>query len=377
MFLVNVPIVVWDSIGAFALVPDSKNPTAERPDPLGAVLSIAGLGLLLWAIIEAPTRGWTVGVRGRGRLASLLVLGGFIAWESHSQPPDAEAQVLRERRFSIAAAGESLGIFGLFGALFELTQFLQFDLGLSPFQAGLRILPMAGVLIVVAATSPLLVRVIGNKFTIAAGLGAAVGGLWQISTAFGHAATYGDVVPGLLLIGVGAGLLMPTATNSVVGSVPQGDAGVGSATNVVAIQVGGALGVAVIGSLLSTRYQNHLRSSLGVRPVPTTVLHTILGSLGGALAVAKSLSGATGELLAHAARAVFISGMNVSLLVGAMVGFGGVVLVLVLMPSRPLPQQSAVNTVSAGQDDQQRSARDVAPEEEASVASAAGIAADR
>ena len=126
---------------------------------------------------------------------------------------------------------------------------------------------------------------------------------------------------------------MPTATNSVVGSVPQGDAGVGSASNVVAIQVGGALGVAVIGSVLATRYQNHITAALTAHHVPAAVLHTILGSIGGALTVATSAGGATGALLAHAARSAFISGVGVSMLAGAFVALAGALLVLARLPS--------------------------------------------
>ena len=138
----------------------------------------------------------------------------------------------------------------------------------------------------------------------------------------------------MLLIGLGAGLLLPTATNSVVGSVPQGDSGIGSATNAVALQVGGALGVAVIGSVMSTRYQDHMTAALAGRHVPAAAAHTILGSLGGALAVAGSVGGATGALLAHAARAAFMSGNEMSLAVGAAVALGGAVLVLARLPSR-------------------------------------------
>jgi hypothetical protein len=127
---------------------------------------------------------------------------------------------------------------------------------------------------------------------------------------------------------------MPTATNSVVGSVPQGDAGVGSATNVVAIQVGGALGVAVIGSLLATRYQNHIASALAARHVPGAAMHTILGSFGGALAVATRAGGTTGALLAHAARTAFMSGVEVSMAAGALVALAGALLVLARLPSR-------------------------------------------
>ena len=239
-----------------------------------------------------------------------------------------------DRRFSVAAAAEVLGVFGLLGGLFVLTQFLQFDLGLSPLQAGLRILPMAAVLGVSAPLAPLLGRVIGLKFTVAAGLAAVSGGLWQMSAVSAVTTTYQDVLPGLLLVGLGAGLLLPTATNSVVGSVPQGDSGTGSASNAVALQVGGALGVAVIGSVLSTRYQDHMTTALAGRHLPAAAVQTILGSLGGALAVAARAGGATGALLAHAARAAFMSGTEIALAVGAAVALGGVVLVLARLPLR-------------------------------------------
>ena len=128
-------------VGTLVLVPDSKNPAVERPDPVGVVLSVAGLGLLLWAIIEGPTQGWaSTDVIGAG-VASLIVIGAFIAWESHSRHPMLKPGLFADRRFSTAAAAECLGLFGLAGALFVVTQFLQFDLGLSPLQAGLRILP--------------------------------------------------------------------------------------------------------------------------------------------------------------------------------------------------------------------------------------------
>ena len=267
-------------------MPGSKNPAASSPDPAGALLSIAGLGLLLWAIIEAPAHGWaSAQVAGAG-LASLAVLGIFVAWEARSRHPMLKLGFFCDRRFSIAAAGECLGIFGLLGALFLQTQMLQFDLGYSPLQAGLRILPVAAVLCVSAPLSPVVARVIGIKFTVAAGLAAIAGGLWQNSAVSTAAAHYAAFVPGMLLIGLGAGLLLPTATNSVVGAVPQGESGIGSAANAVALQVGGALGVAVIGSVLSTRYQDHMTAALAGQHLPAAATHAILGSLGGALTVA-------------------------------------------------------------------------------------------
>ncbi len=343
IFLVNVPIVIAAFGGAMVLLPDSKNPDADRPDPAGAALSIAGLGLLLWAIIEGPTKGWSsVSVVGVGAL-SIAALAGFIAWEAHTDHPMLNLAFFRDRRFSIAAASESLGIFGLMGVLFLQTQFLQFDLGYSPLQAGLRILPTAAMICLSAPLSPIIARRIGIKLTVAAGLAAIAGGLWQISAASTPAATYEAVVPGLLLIGLGAGLLLPTATNSVVGSVPQGDSGIGSATNTVALQVGGALGVAVIGSAMLTRYQSHITAALAGRHVPVAATHTIIGSLGGALTVAGRVGGTTGPVLARAARAAFMSGMQGSLEVGALIALAGALLVLARLPSRtsqPSPDPS-------------------------------------
>src|SRR5450755_274381 len=348
IFLLNVPIAIAAFAGAVLLVPDSKNPAVDRPDPGGAVLSIAGLGLLLWAIIEGPTEGWTSASVVGVAVAGVAVLGAFITWEAHSRHPMLSLGFFRNRSFSVAAASESLGIFGLLGALFLQTQFLQFVLGDSPLEAGLRILPTAAMICISAPLSPIVAGRVGIKFTVAASLAAIAGGLWQISAASTVTTTYGDVLTGLLLIGLGAGLLLPTATNSVVGSVPQGDSGIGSAVNTTALQVGGALGVAVIGSAMLTRYQNHMTAALTGRHIPTAAMHTIIGSLGGALAVANRAGAATGPLLARTARAAFMSGMQISLEIGALIALAGALLVLTVYPREPRPHhQIPPRTASA------------------------------
>ena len=337
IFIVNVPIALCAFLGALAVVPDSKSTAGERPDPGGALFSIAGLGLLLWAIIEAPMKGWTDGtVIGTG-LGSLVVLAVFVAWEDRSEHPMLKLGLLADRRFSMAAAAEGLGTFGLLGGLFLQTQVLQFDLGYSALQAGLRILPVAALLVVSAPLSPALARLVGVKLTVAAALVAIATGLCWNSAVSSATASYMDFVPGMLLVGLGAGLLLPTATNSVVGSVPQGDSGVGSASNAVALQVGGALGVAVIGSVLSTRYQDRMSAVIAGRHVPPGATQAILGSLGGALAVAKAVGGATGTALSETARAAFMSGNKTAIAVGAGVALGGGALALFRLPGGRAP----------------------------------------
>ena len=337
VFFVNVPLVVLGALAAWRVVPESRNPAADPPDPLGSLLSIAGLGLVLWAIIEAPTRGWTAASVVMVGIAGLAALALFIVWEARSSHPMLKLRFFRSRRFSTAVAALFLGLLPLFGALFVLTQVLQFDLSYSPLAAGVRVLPVAGMIAVVAPFSTQAVRAVGSKITAGTGLAAVAGGLWWASDASTASATYGAFLPSMLLIGVGFGLLMPTAADSVLGSLPREEAGVGSGTYGVAIQVGGALGVAVIGSMLSTRYQHRITSTLAPYHLPSAVLHTITGSLGGALGVAATVGGDTGALLAHTARIAFMSGGHVAMAAGAVVAAAAAVLVLIALPARPAP----------------------------------------
>lgn len=334
VFLVNVPLLIVGVVAARRLVPESRNPAADRPDPAGAVLSIVGMGLLLWAIIEAPTRGWTSAIVVLAGSAAVATLATFIGWERRCDHPMLRLRFFESRSFSAAIGALLLGLFALAGSLFVITQILQFDLGFSPLQAGVRILPMAALIAIAAPLSTLIARVAGTKATAAAGLAAIAGGLWWGADSSTVSATYSDVLRGMLLAGFGAGLLLPTAANSVLGSIPRAEAGIGSGTYGVAIQIGSALGVAVIGSALSTRYQNHLTSALAAHRVPEPVLHTITGSLGGALGVASAVGGLLGALLAHAARAAFMSGVHLSLGFGALAAGVAALLVLAALPSR-------------------------------------------
>jgi len=334
VFLINVPIAVGGLACAIPLIPESKNSRALRPDLVGALLSIAGLGLVLWALIEAPVRGWSSTLVIAAGLAGLAVLAVFVLWERASSHPMLNMGFFRSRRFSAAVSSVGLVMFGLFGALFVLTQFMQFSLGYSALQSGVRVLPAAGAIAVIAPLSTALVRRVGTKITVAGGLAIIAAGLWQVATA-SAATTYTDILPGLILLGIGAGLAIPATTESVMGSLPSGHTGVGSATNGAFLQTGGALGVAVIGSLLNTRYQDMMTASLAPFHVPQAALEQILGSIGGALGVAARLGGTLGAELSDLARAAFASGMDLGLRTGAVVALGGCLIALAALPSRP------------------------------------------
>ena len=219
VFLINVPIAVAGLACAMPLVPDSKNPSARRPDLVGALLSIAGLGLVLWAIIEAPARA------GRRAWCWARAWPGWPssacspAWELATAQPMLDMGFFRNRRFSGAIGSVGLVTFGLFGSLFVLTQYLQFELGYTALQAGVRVIPAAAAIAVIAPISPLAVRALGSKITLAAGLLTVAGGLWQMSGAT-VASTYLTTLPGMIMLGIGAGLAIPCATASVMGSLP-------------------------------------------------------------------------------------------------------------------------------------------------------------
>jgi EmrB/QacA subfamily drug resistance transporter len=334
VFLINVPIAALALVLAFPFVPNSRNLQAGRPDVLGALLSISGLGLLLWAIIDAPVHGWSSPTVIGAGIGGVAVLVCFAVWERFASQPMLRLSFFRRREFSVAVLSVSMVMFGLFGALFVLTQFLQFDLGYTALQTGVRLLPAAGSIILVAPFASLLERAFGTKLVVGAGLLLIAGGLWEISGAT-VATTYVGTLAGMIMLGVGAALVIPSVTASVMGSLPADHTGIGAATNSAFLQLGGALGVAVIGSQFSTRYQGQMVAALAPYHFPAGVESTILGSVGGALEVAGREGGMAGEMLAGWARTAFVSGMDLALMTGALVAAAAALLALLALPGRP------------------------------------------
>jgi EmrB/QacA subfamily drug resistance transporter len=339
VFLINVPIAAVGLLATAWLVPDSKNPATRSPDLAGAALSMAGIAMIVGAVIEAPARGWSSPLVIGPAAGGLAVLAVFAAWERITAHPMLNLSLFRQRQFAAAIPAVVTLTFGLFGALFVLTQFLQLALGFTPLQASIRTLPVAAAVVVVAPTSAFAVRALGIKLTIASGLALAAAGLWLISGA-AVSATFAAplAAAGMVLLGAGAGLALPTATGAVIASVPPADSGVASAADTTAIQLGGALGVAVIGSLLAIRYRARMTGALAGQHIPGASAVTARDSLGGALAVADRAGCVTGPLLTHLAKTAFAGGMLLGLLTGAVIAAAGCLLALVWFPaaSRPL-----------------------------------------
>ncbi len=334
VFLINVPIAAIGLVATVFLVPNSKNPSAQRSDPLGSALSIIGFGLLLWAIIEAPNRTWTSPLILGAFAASAVTIAAFVVWERRSSHPMLPLRFFRNRRYSAAIGSLAMVLFALLGMFFLLTQYLQFCLGFSPLRTGLAIGPLALVILIAAPSSVALVRRLGTKPVVASGLVLIAIGTGLLARTTVHA-TYRDALPDLALIGLGVGLALAPSTESIMGSLPREEAGVGSATSDTSMQVGGALGVAVLGTALNIRFQDTMAPLLAHQAVPANVATLIEGSLGGALAVASHLPARYGLPLAVAARHGFVSGMDLGLAVAAAVVAVAAVVVVALLPSRP------------------------------------------
>jgi EmrB/QacA subfamily drug resistance transporter len=329
VFLVNLPVVALAIGAGWRLVPESHDPGATRLDPVGAALSIAALVALVYGIIQAPEDGWTdpLILAAFGVAAVLAV--AFIWWERHTQHPMLPMKLFGNPRFSAASGAIAMVFFALFGSVFLLTQHLQFVLGYTPLQAGIRILPVA-TLIVAAPLAARLTERIGTKLVVFVGLLIVAGALWLLSTVQ-LTDGYGLVAAAQALLGIGMGLTMAPATESIMGSLPLAKAGVGSAMNDTTRQVGGALGVAVLGSILAASYGAAIQPAL--RDAPPPIAQAAGDSIGAAATIAARL-GPQGQGLLEAARSAFLQGMGDAVQVGAGVAALAALLVLLFLPAR-------------------------------------------
>jgi EmrB/QacA subfamily drug resistance transporter len=334
IFLVNVPIVVFALIVGRLIIPNSKDPEAPRLDPVGAGLSIVGLMTLVYGIIEAPNKGWTSGQVLASLAIAVLVLSAFIVWELRSDHPMLNINFFRNPRFTAANVAITLTFFAMFGSLFFLTQYLQFVLGYSALQAGLRVAPMALVMIVVAPTAGRFVETLGNKAMVAVGMAVGAGGLFLLSTTT-TSSGYPHLLEGLVVLAIGLSLAMVPATESIMGSLPPAKAGVGSAMNDTTRQIGGALGVAILGSIMSSSYSASIVRSL--RSLPGPLMAAAKSGVGATIPIGAQIGGPTGQAIIAAAKAAFIHAMDRGLEVGAAVALGGALVAALWLPNRAEP----------------------------------------
>jgi len=276
----------------------------------------------------------------------LATLVAFVAWELRSDHPILDVRLFGNPRFSGASLAITLVFFALFGSIFFLTQYLQFVLGYGTLTAGLAISPVAIALMVAAPTAPILTRRFGYKTMVAGGLLIVAAGLALLSTASVDSG-YPLILVVIVTMGIGMGLAMTPATDSIMGSVPREKAGVGSAVNDTTREVGGALGVAVLGSLLAASYHSSMDGSAALGALPAPAASVAHDSLGGAVQVAGQLGAAGNAVVADASRA-FVDAMGSTVLVAAAVAVVGALVALIWLPSRALAPTVDEETVDLG-----------------------------
>ncbi|MCI0636321.1 MAG: DHA2 family efflux MFS transporter permease subunit [Actinobacteria bacterium] len=333
VFLVNVPVAIVGIVGTLVLVPRSRDPRAPRLDLPGLALSIAGVTLLVWSLIEAPNYGWLSATTLGGIAAAAGLLALFAWWELRVPSPLLDVHLFRNMRFTAASLAITLGFFALFGFIFLVTQYLQLIKGYSAFQAGVRTLPFAIAMVVAAVTSPKVVQWIGTKLVVAAGLALMTGG-FAIAATNDASTPYTVIATAMILLGFGLGSAAAPATESILASVPPEKAGVGSAVNDTTREVGGTLGVAVLGSIMASVYGGRILDALSGTPLPDGLRAAAGDSLPAALQIAGQVGGSGGEAMALAAQDAFVSAFQIGSVVTGAVALAGAVIAFLFLPAR-------------------------------------------
>jgi EmrB/QacA subfamily drug resistance transporter len=330
VFLVNVPICALALVLSSVFVPETSAKEDSPLDPLAAVLSIVGLASLLYGIIEGPDKGWGSVEVVLPILVGVVCLVGFALWEAHNPRPMLDVRFFKNPRFSAASATITLTFAASFGATFLMTQYFQFLLGYSPLKAGLMITPVAVGMMLGSPFAPGRVNRFGTKRVVMFGLT-----LIAISTACsGSDAIMSGFATGLLtrfVMGLGFGFTTAPVTESIMGSLPVSRAGVGSAVNDTTRQTGGAVGVAVMGTVFAACYHASI-GNLGF--LDPSLRAAAKESIGTSLDTAGRLTGPVREQLLSAAHSAFLTSMRVTYSVAVVMVLCAVVVAWRFLPAR-------------------------------------------
>ncbi|MFM7392202.1 MAG: DHA2 family efflux MFS transporter permease subunit [Actinomycetota bacterium] len=335
VFLINIPFVIIALALQWVFIPESKDPNAERLDIPGFLLSIAFVSLLVYTIIEGPHRGWTSTASIGGFIGTVLLIAAFIWRERSVEHPLLDIRVFRDMRVTAATSSILIAFFSLFGFTFLVTQYFQFVRGYDPLESGLRTLPFA---VGAGVTAPIAARLalrFGPKRIVPVGLlFMGIAQIWA-GTLQADSTYFGPVVGSMMLMACGLSLVTSPASESVMGSLPRDMAGVGSAINDTSREVGGTLGVAIIGSIFATTYGPKIVDLLSPFALPEAAVSAAEESVGAAFVVSEQVGDPT---LAGAIRDVastsFLEGFQVACTTVGVVAILGSLLALRFLPAR-------------------------------------------
>jgi predicted MFS family arabinose efflux permease len=341
LFLALAPIALAAVVGAMLFVPASTDDSDARLDRGGLLASVVMLGALVYTIIEAPEHGWgaTRSLLGFGlALAAALT---FVWWERRQRDPLIDVSLFTNLRFSAASGAVTVAFFALFGFIFLITQFFQLLKGFGPLETGVRILPVAlSIAVGSVLGTQLAVTRLGTKAVVFVGL-------LMLTSAFAWVAAidvdvpYLQVAAQMVLLGGGLGLTTAPATDSIMGVVRPEQAGAGSAVNDATRQVGGTLGVAVVGSIFSTLYIRHLSDSEILRAAPDPAQATAREGLAQGLQVAAQSPPSVSAAVRDTVSDAFMAGLHAGCLTAAAVCLVGAFFVLAVLPAHPAKGEPA------------------------------------
>jgi EmrB/QacA subfamily drug resistance transporter len=333
IFLVNVPIAATAIVGGILFVPTSRDPATPPVDIGGLVLSSIGVTAVVYTVIEAPDWGWSSARTVGGFAAAVAVLTGFAIWERQHAHPMLDVSVFRNRRFSGGSLAVTAGFLTLFGFIFVITQYFQFIKDYSAFQTGVRLLPVAVSIALASIVGPRIVERVGTTAVAAAGLAIFAAGLGWAST-LDAGTPYIEIALQMVLLGGGLGLTTAPATEAIMGSLSADTAGVGSAVNDTTRELGGALGVAIVGSVFASVYSGRLGSASALSALPADTRLKMERSMAAAHEVIGHLPAGPLADLRGAVDHAFLDGLRVGSLVCAGIALGAAVVVAWLLPAR-------------------------------------------
>lgn len=334
VFWINVPVILVALAAVVALIGESRAPTAPRLDLIGAIAAAAGIVSLVYGIVEAPGKGWASAATLGYVAAGLAILAGFVLYQARTSDPLIDLSLFRNQRFVGGTVAVSLMLFVLYGLLFTLPQYLQAVRGNDAMGTGLRLIPMmAGLMVAAIASRRLLAKIGAGRGTVAGLLIIAASLALLAPIAVDTSMVWIGIV--LTFFGAGMGVAMTSGMDAVLGSLPRTQAGAGSAVSSTLRQIAGALGVAILGSILSSIYRSDLDSSL-LSQLPAGSAGTVRDSIVGANRVAASL-GPAGEALKHSAAASYTDAMGVLLVISAVAGVAAAIVSGLVLRARTAP----------------------------------------
>lgn len=332
-FLVNVPVGMAAMAAIAALLPESRDPAAQRPDLLGSALSTAGLVGVVLAVVEAPERGWTSAPVLVAATLGVALLAGFVRHERRAAEPMVDLTLFARPRFALGTLAATVAMFALLGLLFVLPQYLQAVRGHDPLGTGIRLLPLIGGLVLGAKAAERLTGRMPTGLLVGSGLGLMAVALAGASTVQADTG-YGVLALWLALAGKGLGLTVAPAMDAVLAELPTGRAGSGTALSMALRQVGGALGVAVLGTVAHAGYTGRL----DVTGLPAPAARAAEESVVAGTQLAERLGSAA---LASSVGEAFVHAMTLVMLTSAALAVATAALVVLRMPNSPAPADSA------------------------------------